>query len=53
MMAWSENWGFVPLAENEIEHMASQLKPLIIPDLVWFVEMNGEPAAFLVCLPQI
>lgn len=51
--AWSENWGFVPLAKNEIEHMASQLKPLIIPDLVWFVEMNGEPAAFLVCLPNL
>ena len=51
--AWSENWGFVPLAEDEVEHMADQLKPLIIPDLVWFVEMDGEPAAFLVCLPNI
>lgn len=51
--AWSENWGFVPMAEDEVEHMANQLKPLIVPDLVWFVEMDGDPAAFLVCLPNI
>lgn len=51
--AWSENWGFVPMSDDEVEHMANQLKPLIIPDLVWFVEMYGDPAAFLVCLPNI
>lgn len=51
--AWSENWGFVPMAEDEIEHMASQLKPLIVPELVWFVEVEGDPAAFIVCLPNI
>ncbi|MDC0116040.1 N-acetyltransferase [Octadecabacter sp.] len=51
--AWSENWGFVPMAEDEVEHMANELKPLIVPDLVWFVEMDGAPAAFLVCLPNI
>lgn len=51
--AWSENWGFVPMSQDEVEHMANQLKPLIVPDLVWFVEMDGEPAAFLVCLPNI
>ena len=51
--AWSENWGFIPMSEDEVEHMANQLKPLIVPDLVWFVEMDGEPAAFLVCLPNI
>lgn len=51
--AWSENWGFVPMADDEVAHMANQLKPLIVPDLVWFVEMDGDPAAFLVCLPNI
>lgn len=51
--AWSENWGFIPMDDAEVDHMASQLKPLIVPDLVWFVEMDGEPAAFLVCLPNI
>lgn len=51
--AWSENWGFVPFSEEEIEHMSQQLRPLIIKDLVWFVEIDGEPAAFIVGLPNI
>jgi len=25
--AWSRNWGFVPLTENEIDDLAKNLKP--------------------------
>ena len=51
--AWAGNWGFVPLTEAEIQHMANAMKPLIDERLVWFVEVEGEPAAFGVCLPNI
>jgi hypothetical protein len=51
--AWSENWGFIPFEADEVEHMAKQLKPLIIPDWVWFVDIDGKPAAFIVCLPNV
>lgn len=51
--AWSENWGFVPLTPAEIAHTATALKPLIDPRLVCFAEVDGEPAAFLVCLPNL
>lgn len=51
--AWSENWGFVPLTEAEIAHTAKALKPLIDPKLVCFADVDGEPAAFLVCLPNL
>ena len=51
--AWSENWGFVPMSDDEVEHMANELRPLIVPELVYFVDMDGEPAAFLVCLPNL
>ena len=51
--AWSDNWGFVPFEADEVEHMAKQLKPLINPNLVWFVEIDNEPAAFIVCLPNV
>lgn len=51
--AWSGNWGFVPLTEDEIDHMARQMKPLIHERLVWFAEVDGEPAAFAVCLPNL
>ncbi|MBK1842675.1 dATP pyrophosphohydrolase [Azospirillum sp. YIM B02556] len=51
--AWSGNWGFVPLTPDEVDHMARQMKPLIDERLVWFAEVDGEPAAFAVCLPNL
>jgi hypothetical protein len=51
--AWSENWGFIPFEADEVEHMAKQLKPLINPDWVWFVDIDAKPAAFIVCLPNV
>ncbi|MCW0210951.1 MAG: dATP pyrophosphohydrolase [Achromobacter sp.] len=51
--AWSGNWGFIPLTPDEVDHMARQMKPLIDERLVWFAEVDGEPAAFAVCLPNL
>jgi hypothetical protein len=51
--AWSGNWGFVPLTEAETKYLARALRPLIRRDLIWFVEVQGEPAAFGVCLPNL
>lgn len=51
--AWADNWGFIPLTEDEAEHMGKQLRPLIVPELVWFAEVDGKPATFMVCLPNL
>ena len=51
--AWLNNWGFVPLTEAEIAHMAKSLRPLINPRLVQIAEVKGEPVAFGVCLPNL
>ncbi|MDE1147184.1 MAG: dATP pyrophosphohydrolase [Azospirillaceae bacterium] len=51
--AWQDNWGFVPLTEIETDHLAKSLKPLLHADLVRFVELNGEPVGFIVCLPNL
>ncbi|MBI5380068.1 MAG: hypothetical protein HZA23_07970 [Nitrospirae bacterium] len=50
--AWRDNWGFVPMTEAEIADMAKRLKPLIVPELALFVELKGEPVAFLLGLPD-
>jgi GNAT superfamily N-acetyltransferase len=50
--AWNSNWGFVPMTESEIGHMASELKPIVDPGLVFFAEVEGEPAGFAVALPD-
>jgi hypothetical protein len=50
--AWSKNWGFVPLTDAEMDDLAKQLKPLLVPDLVLFVYWEDEPVGFSVSLPD-
>ena len=51
--AWAGNWGFIPLTEAEIDAMASDLKPILDPELVKIAELDGKPVAFIVLLPNI
>jgi hypothetical protein len=51
--AWSQNWGYVPLTEAEIAYAGKKLKPIIYEDLVRIAEVDGEPAAFMITLPDI
>lgn len=50
--AWSHNWGFVPMTDEEFHHMARQLKDLIMPDIVLIGYVKGEPAGFSLSLPD-
>ena len=51
--AWSGNWGFVPFTEHEIEHIAAELKPIVIPEMVPIAEKDGEPVGFGVALADL
>jgi hypothetical protein len=51
--AWSDNWGFVALTENELRKMAQDLRPIIVPELTAITEINGEPAAVAMALPNV
>ena len=50
--AWSNNWGFVPMTEEEIEFFAKAMKPLVVPDLELFAYWREEPVGFSVALPD-
>jgi hypothetical protein len=50
--AWGHNWGFVPMTDEEIESMAQRLKSLIVPELLIMAEVNGNPAAFFMAMPD-
>lgn len=50
--AWSRNWGFVPLTDEEINLLAKELKPLVVPELVLFAYWEEEPIGFSVSLPD-
>lgn len=51
--AWSDNWGFVPLTDAEIAHAGKKLKPIVYEDLIRVAEIDGEPVAFMMTLPDI
>ena len=51
--AWSNNWGYVPLTESEIAYAGKKLKPIIFEELVRIAEVDGEPVAFMLTIPDI
>jgi GNAT superfamily N-acetyltransferase len=51
--AWSHNWGFVPITDREVAYTARKLKPLVRENLIMFAELDGEPVAFMMALPDI
>jgi hypothetical protein len=51
--AWSQNWGFIPFTDPEFQHLGKDLKMLVADDLIVIAELDGEPAAFGVVLPNI
>lgn len=51
--AWSDNWGFVPFTQAEINHAGKAFGPVIIPDLVVFVDVDDETVAFIVALANL
>jgi hypothetical protein len=51
--AWSDNWGYVPLTEAEIAYAGKKLKPIIFNELVRVAEVDGEPVAFMLTIPDI
>ncbi|WP_245647522.1 N-acetyltransferase [Novosphingobium lentum] len=50
--AWADNWGFVPITDSEIAYVGKKLKPLVREDLVMIAELEGEPVAFMMTLPD-
>jgi GNAT superfamily N-acetyltransferase len=51
--AWEKNWGFVPLEDVEIDHIAAGLKQLLDPRIVVFAEKDGRPIGAMLPLPDV
>ena len=51
--AWERNWGFVPMTDREIEHLAEQFKPVVVPDIIPFAEKDGKVVAFGLAIPDL
>jgi GNAT superfamily N-acetyltransferase len=51
--AWEKNWGNVPMTDEEIHHLAKNLRQIADPDLVLIVESDGKPIGLALCLPDL
>jgi GNAT superfamily N-acetyltransferase len=51
--AWSKNWGFVPMTDEEFDFLAADLKQVVEPQLAIFAEVKGKPVGFALSLPDI
>ncbi len=51
--AWSENWGFVPFTREEFRVVGREMMLIIPDDFIYIAEVDGEPAAFIVLLPNL
>jgi GNAT superfamily N-acetyltransferase len=51
--AWANNWGFVPMTEEEFFWMARNLKRIVDPNLAFIAEYDGRPVAFSLAVPNI
>ena len=51
--AWKDNWGSVPITEAEPKFLKDSLGFLLKPRSIWFLEIDGEPAAFGVVIPDL
>ncbi|MDI1295546.1 MAG: N-acetyltransferase [bacterium] len=51
--AWGRNWGFVPITDAEIAFTGKKLKPIVFEDLIMVAELDGDPVAFMMTLPDL
>jgi hypothetical protein len=52
--AWKDNWGFAPMPEAEVRHLAKQLKQIIKPRWAFGLETtDGIPVAVCLALPDV
>jgi GNAT superfamily N-acetyltransferase len=52
-LTWRDNWGFVPMPEAEIRHLARQLRPLLNPRYTFALERDGEVVGVCLTLPDV
>jgi len=50
--AWHDNWGFVPLTDEEMDLLIKKLKSLLVPDLALFAVIGDKTVGFALAMPD-
>ncbi|MBS1660252.1 MAG: GNAT family N-acetyltransferase [Bacteroidetes bacterium] len=51
--AWSDFESFTPLEYSTIRESFRQMRPVMDEKIIWFAYYEGEPVAFVLCLPDV
>lgn len=51
--SWQDNWGFIPLTDEELSFMAERLKTVIVPELSLIAYRDSKPIGFMGLLPDL
>lgn len=51
--AWKDNWGFIPLSDEEFSALAEDLKTIVDDDFAHIAEIDGKPVGFSIAFPDI
>ena len=51
--SWRDNWGHVPISAEEFLALYRRYKVFLIPELIFLAEVDGEPAAAWVTMPDL
>jgi hypothetical protein len=50
---WRHNWNFTPATETDVAELIKQFRPFLFRDSGFFIDIRGEPAAFVLSIPNI
>src|SRR3546814_711924 len=51
--AWQHFDTFSPITKETIYDQFHEMKSIMDPNLIWFASVKDEPAAFIICLPDV
>jgi hypothetical protein len=51
--AWKDFGNFTPMNDASIQESFEKMKPVMDEKLIWFAYVDGEPASFVVIIPDI
>lgn len=51
--SWRDNWGTVPISAKEFAEAYQRYRFFLLPEMVYLAEVNGEPAAAFVTMPDM
>lgn len=50
--AWKDNWGFLPLDDSMMDALATELKPILVPEIAYMAYDQGKAVGCMINLPN-